>query len=589
MNRVRKYCIYIFVFVTICYIAMAFVFQAIYGNKKTDLNRLIISGIYYSANDEDNEEVFSSYNEINTKNLSKLVIKGHSENNIIKGDKIMHLIVKSRVKISINQNLIYDSGDDLFLRWDYFFSPGISTEDEIEIIIEPLTQRYNHNFFKKYLNNIFYGSEHDLFAYKFKENLFNVFACLIIIGFSTAMLVAYFVYSSFKIKGTEIYLSCALLLISGALFCFFDYNYITLLIKKPALINGLDFIMKMLYCGLMFIYLFSFIKIKINKIISKVIILLWMLFYTMCFIRRLFFLYPNVYTTDAIIGIMGIIMVLYELMFIYDIARAGNKSILPVLISAVIISMTTIIESVYYIKYNVFLHEIFVFALLLFAVLNLSFMIKSTKFRIKQAERAKELELALLSSKMDLMLSQIKPHFVFNALSVIHDLCDKDPYKAKEALDYFSTYLKSNLNSVNENRCIAFEKELRHVESYLYIEKIRKGEKLNVIYDIKCKDFEIPPLSVQTIIENAVRHGIGAKEEGGTVMLSTSEDNRFYYVIVMDDGVGFDINNCRPDDDGRKHIGMSNTKSRIKDLLNGEVIFDTSPGRGTKVTIEIPK
>ena len=549
---------------------MAYVFQAIYNNKESDLHELHISGTHFS-------------------NENNYIIKGRVEETIAKGDKIMHLIIKSRVKFYLNEQMIYDSGNDLFLRWDYIYSPGITPDDEIEIVIEPISRKYSNTFYKKYINNLFYGSEHDLFAYKFKQNVLNIFACILILSFATAMLVAFFVYSSFKIKGTEIYMYCALLLICDAVFCFFDYNYITLLIDKPALINGLDFIFKMLYCGLMFIYLSSFIHNKINKIIAKIIISLWLIFYVMCFVRRFFFLYPNVYTMDAVIGIMGIIMVLYELIFVYDIIKSHDKSVRPVLISAIIISMITIVESVYYIRYNVFLHDIFVFALLIFAILNIGFMIKSTKFKIRQAERTKELELELLNSKLDLMVSQIKPHFIFNALAVFRDLCENDPYKAKDALDYFSTYLKSNLNSINENKCIPFEKELRHVESYLFIEQIKRSEKLNVVYDIKIADFDIPPLTVQTLVENAVKHGINNKENGGTVTIKTSEDNKNYYINVIDDGVGFDIKNCKPRDDTRKHIGISNTINRIKEFINGEVVFDSKPRSGTKVTIIIPK
>ena len=97
----------------------------------------------------------------------------------------------------------------------------------------------------------------------------------------------------------------------------------------------------------------------------------------------------------------------------------------------------------------------------------------------------------------------------------------------------------------------------------------------------------LPLLSVQPLVENAVKHGVGMKEDGGTVRISTRETETAYEVIIEDDGVGFDINEQM--DDGRSHVGMENTKKRLRDMCGGEVIIESVVGKGTTATVVLPK
>ena len=184
------------------------------------------------------------------------------------------------------------------------------------------------------------------------------------------------------------------------------------------------------------------------------------------------------------------------------------------------------------------------------------------------------------------MLSQIQPHFLYNTLNSIHYLCDKDPKYAKQAIGWFSTYLRKNLDSLKNDKVVSFNDELKHIEIYLKLEKMRFEDSLNIVYDIKTKDFDVPSLTIQTLIENAVNHGVGNKEEGGTVTLKTYEDASFYYVEVVDDGIGFDIN--APLDEKRSHIGIQNAKERIH-LAGGELIINSTIGVGTQIIIKLPK
>lgn len=188
--------------------------------------------------------------------------------------------------------------------------------------------------------------------------------------------------------------------------------------------------------------------------------------------------------------------------------------------------------------------------------------------------------------KSALMLSQINPHFTYNTLSAIAALCDISPKQAKSLTIDFSRYLRQNLDTMTSASLIPFEKELEHIECYLKIEKARFREKLNVIYAIDCKEFYIPPLSVQPIIENAIKHGITKRAEGGTLKISTFVRDDKYVVEVIDDGVGFDVAAFEANKQG--HIGIENVRSRVKRLCKGNLSVKSTMGVGTRVTIEIP-
>lgn len=205
----------------------------------------------------------------------------------------------------------------------------------------------------------------------------------------------------------------------------------------------------------------------------------------------------------------------------------------------------------------------------------------------KQARKTAELQKELGDMNMTLMLSQIQPHFMYNALNTIKYLTKKDPKSAETAIVKFSSYLRANMDSLTQKEPIPFKKEMEHVQNYIHIECLRFGERLKVAYDIEYDDFLIPPLTIQPIAENAIKHGINQKVDGGTLKISTCEENNKIFITIEDDGVGFDVNEEK--NDGRSHIGMTNIKTRLKEMLNARVDVTSVQGVGTKVTIIIPK
>lgn len=194
-------------------------------------------------------------------------------------------------------------------------------------------------------------------------------------------------------------------------------------------------------------------------------------------------------------------------------------------------------------------------------------------------------ERAQLELQTSLMLSQIRPHFLYNALTAIRNLTKTDPDEAYVAIGNFADYLRANMDSIGEGRMIPFDKELEHIKTYLMLEQLRFGDDLKVEYDIQYTDFSLPALAVQPIVENAVKYGATMNEDGGLVKISTAKTNEGACITVSDNGPGFDP--IAPMDDGRNHFGIQNVRNSLSTRNCGELVIASEPGKGTTATIII--
>ena len=204
---------------------------------------------------------------------------------------------------------------------------------------------------------------------------------------------------------------------------------------------------------------------------------------------------------------------------------------------------------------------------------------------INAAEKAKVLEAELKESRISIMLSQIQPHFIYNTLGTIERMCLKDPRKAFDLVRNFSLYLRGNFSELDSVTPIRFAEELKHVEYYVNIEKVRFPD-MNIEYDVETTEFVLPALSVQPLVENAIKHGLMRLETGGTVVIHSYETPTHFCVEVKDDGVGFDTS--LPIDE-KKHVGLRNIRGRLKAMVNGDLILESKLNNGTKAVIMIPK
>lgn len=227
-----------------------------------------------------------------------------------------------------------------------------------------------------------------------------------------------------------------------------------------------------------------------------------------------------------------------------------------------------------------------------FAFALITLIIQALRIRqfYNYALKARSLEAELERANTAVMISQIQPHFLYNALNTIKSLIKRDPKKAEKAVIDFSLYLRGNMDSLTQKDPIPFSEELEHVKYYCNIEKLRFQDKLDIYYEIGPDGFYVPTLSVQPIVENAIKHGVTKKPEGGTVTVSTYEDESNFYIKVEDDGKGFDVKLLDGDrNDGRSHIGIANIKQRFADIMGGSVLIESEEGTGTTVTVTLPK
>ena len=231
-----------------------------------------------------------------------------------------------------------------------------------------------------------------------------------------------------------------------------------------------------------------------------------------------------------------------------------------------------------------------VFIVLLIAAIVMVWMIipKNINASIKAKEieaEKKAIEAELQEKRIAIMLSQIRPHFIYNTLGTIERLCLKSPEKAFELVRNFSLYLRGNFSELESTTPIHFSQEIKHVQHYVDIEKTRFPD-ITVEYDLKDIDFFLPALSVQPLVENAIKHGIMGLETGGKVTISAYETESEYIVEVKDDGIGFDPTE---DFDKKKHIGIRNIRSRLEDMVDGKLFVESEHLKGTVATIRIPK
>ena len=228
------------------------------------------------------------------------------------------------------------------------------------------------------------------------------------------------------------------------------------------------------------------------------------------------------------------------------------------------------------------------FVVLRFIPENINAAEKAKKLELQRSQLEAEksiVEAELKESRVSIMLSQIQPHFIYNTLGTIERMCLKDPQKANELVRNFSLYLRGNFSELDSVTPIRFVEELKHVEYYVNIEKVRFPD-MNIEYDVETTEFVLPALSVQPLVENAIKHGLMRLETGGTVVIRSYETPTHFCVQVKDDGVGFDT--TQPIDE-KKHVGLRNIRGRLKAMVNGDLILESKPGVGTKAVIMIPK
>jgi len=219
-------------------------------------------------------------------------------------------------------------------------------------------------------------------------------------------------------------------------------------------------------------------------------------------------------------------------------------------------------------------------------VLTLIIIVMTHQMEFSRDNLARERMLA--RTQVQLYTRQIQPHFIYNSLSAIRSTLPEDS-EARERLNHFSGFLRGSIDLLTTENCVRASREFATVRDYLYMEKARFGDALTVVDDIQDEDYDLPPFTVQTLVENAIRCGIRENPGGkGTLTIRSYTEAGTHVIEVTDDGVGFDPEARTKPDDDRPHIGLSNIRERLKLMCGGSLSIRSTPGKGTRARVEIP-
>lgn len=218
----------------------------------------------------------------------------------------------------------------------------------------------------------------------------------------------------------------------------------------------------------------------------------------------------------------------------------------------------------------------------------------STQLELADLEKQSRL---LADAEIKALHAQINPHFLFNALNTIVSFIRFRPEQARELLIHLGEYFRRNLH--DSGGYVTLAEELEHIEAYLAIERARFGEKLQVEYSIEAgvERYVVPGLILQPLVENAVKHGLLPKREGGVVSIAARRLNKqTLELVVADNGVGMDADPFvppAPQPEGRRRlsgIGLTNVRSRLQSLYGQPygIVIDSKPSQGTTCTIQLP-
>ena len=307
---------------------------------------------------------------------------------------------------------------------------------------------------------------------------------------------------------------------------------------------------------------------------------------TILLIVNVFF--PFIYTFDAtntyqrmpyffwipgFIGFVGVVITLSVAIaynqYMIKIENAAIISFLSLPIIAIVLQM--IFKDVSFVNIAIVISTV---------ILLISYESYFAQYLIKKEKQVNE-------DKLRMVNHQMQPHFVFNSLALIRHQCLTDPEEAAQTINEFSAYLRSTTDLLTESECISFEKELDIIRNYINIHERRFDKRLNVQYSIRETEFDVPPFSIQTLVENALHHGINNGQlEDGMITISAERIKNKHIVIVEDNGNGFDT--AVLDAESGQRVGIKNTTDRIRLMCNGTMHIESAVGRGTKVTIMIP-
>ena len=559
-------------------------------SERVEYSKAVMSGEIVCDNGDSFE--YSSENEFENKGYKSIHFKGQFTSSINDEEYLIVHMNNLWVDIRANgkpiaTNVRTVSTDTPGNSIAYVKTADIPQNCQIEITLTNPYYDVDSNVYINFFDSMIAGPQNSLF-----EELIYLKSGEILVGILIALLgIMTFSLAGLLIRDLRFQnITFSLVAFVGGMYLFTDsiYNYLPLFIKNPLICFLLDEASVYLLVIVFLMYILSNLKDKIERRIVSCSVLGAMLITLTAFLLQIFGV-QDIMKSEFIIYIFCIpVIIMGVVILIKESKREKSASARLVLGSFLPIFLAVIISLVNYcldFAPNRMIMRAGILVTIIIQLINLVIAVKKSN---EESLNYEKMQSEILKSRVLIMISQIQPHFLYNSLTSIAQLCEKNPKQAKTATIDFANYLRGNMNSLKDESVVPFERELSHLKTYLSLEKMRFGEELNIVYDIQTEDFCIPSLTVQPLVENAVKHGVGMKEDGGTVTIATREYDDRYEVTVTDDGVGFDTS-MPSSDTLRTHIGIDNIKARITSMCNGEVVIESEVGKGTVSTIKIYK
>jgi sensor histidine kinase YesM len=294
------------------------------------------------------------------------------------------------------------------------------------------------------------------------------------------------------------------------------------------------------------------------------------------FTKVFYFVTPdNQYFRGPLFAVMISPMVVIMILNIAGVIRR-RKKLSKLYFAALLVYLLPMTVAVYF--HMFFEAEVYVvLCMALFALVMFGLILADNMDQFMHQQRE------IANQRADIMVLQMRPHFICNTMMGIYYLCDQDPQKAKQVTLDFTTYLRKNFTAIASEDTVPFTAELEHTRAYLAVEQAQFEDSLFVSFDTPHTMFRVPPLTLQPIVENAVKHGLTASSDPIHISVVTRQTDSASEILVEDDGPGF-----APADDNEPHIALNNIRQRLEWMCKGKLTISPREGGGTSVRVRIP-
>lgn len=513
-----------------------------------------------------------------------LFLRGNFGMQIPENSMISFYAFHIRVTVELNGERLFDMPEDAICNgnWIHVETPYVGAEDQFLFHLSNPHLIGNAHSYIQLVDGIYYGNLRELQHTVEVQDLVRRIAGITVLALSLALMAMALVFSILYPGANSRILPIGLMAL-----CYGGY----LLLSSPSVTLGISW-PSLIPCGLFICVIAALLELSVLlrgcltagrrkaagilltlQIFWLTILILWNILGDLELCRLLDLWMPLQIGALVILFGLGV----WEWLFMSE-KNPGILAFSSILLAA------ALLESVneWFLLWGQRLLLDVVVALFFFVYAIYGIVSVPLSFRI--AAQAEKLESDLNQSRIVLAMSQIRAHFIFNILNAISGMCKYDPEKADATLIRFARYLRGNIDVMQEDRTESFSASVHHLQDYVALEQVRFGDRICFRTEISFSEFRLPPLVLQPLVENAIKHGLTPKAEGGTITLRSERVGDRVVITVSDDGVGF----CTDVPVRKTSVGLSNVRFRLKQLTGGDMEIESTPGQGTVVTVSIP-